>query len=91
MSDIPPYLQAQPDLQIPIPNTHHRLPLSWSHVIAIRKLMRFFGRIYRQMQQTGEQEGIDKYRTWMMVLLEMDTTIREGEIYHLLLFRWTGN
>ena len=43
------------------------------------------------MQQTGEQEGIDKYRTWMMVLLEMDTTIREGEIYHLLLFRWTGN
>ena len=77
--NIPPYLYVLADLQIPIPNTHHRLPLSWDHVIAIRKLKRFFGRGYREMQARGQQDVLDWYGMGMTTFLELDTTIQQGE------------
>jgi len=80
MSDtLPPYIQQAPDIDIPIPNTQSRLPLSWSHARAIRKLMRFFGRLYRHMQQQENGEGLDRCRAWMMTLYQMDTSIRDGK------------
>ena len=80
LHDIPPYLQAQLDLQIPVPNTHPGLPLSWNHVIPVRKLLHFFGRVCREMRARGERDGVGKYRTWMLVLLEMDISVRQGDI-----------
>jgi hypothetical protein len=81
-SSPPPYFSTPPDLWIPIPNTSHGLPLTWQHTKAVRKLARFFARLYSSEQRTPGQANIDKYQSWMTTLFQMDTSIREG--FHFL-------
>lgn len=48
----PPYFAAPPDLWIPIPNTSHRLPLTWGHVrVMLSRFYAFFGRTQRSPLQ----------------------------------------
>src|SRR5947207_12162602 len=86
MSAPPPYFSNPPDLWIPIPNTSHGLPMTWQHTKAVRKLARFFGRLYSQEQTTENQANLEKYRGWMVTLFQMDTSIREGcpDSYYLI-------
>jgi hypothetical protein len=78
MSSPPPYFSSEPDLWIPIPNTTHRLPLTWEHTKAIARLARFFARLYSRVQRTEEKVGIAKYKSWMTTLFQMDASIHEG-------------
>jgi hypothetical protein len=79
-SSPPPYFSSPPDLWIPIPNTSCRLPLTWKHTSAISKLSRFFARLYVRTQQSQEQAGLDKFRSWMVTLFQMNSSINEGII-----------
>jgi hypothetical protein len=73
-----PFFSEPPDLWIPIPNTTHRLPLTWEHTKAIRRLARFFAGLYTRTQQSEEQGGLEKYRSWMITLCQMTATIYDG-------------
>ena len=74
----PPYFSAPPDLWISIPNTTHRLPLTWQHTKAIQRLGRFFARLYLRVQQSEDQTGLEKYKSWMTTLFQMTASIHEG-------------
>lgn len=74
----PPYFSSPPDLWIPIPNTPHRLPLTWEHIRAIRRLARFFARLYDRTQRSEEKTGLEKYKSWMITLFQMNASIHEG-------------
>lgn len=75
----PPYFSSPPDIWIPIPNTSHRLPLTWEHTRAISRLARFFAGLYSRTQRNEEEKtGLDKYRSWMITLFQMNASIHEG-------------
>jgi len=77
-SSPPPYFTETPDLWIPIPNTPRRLALTWEHTRAIQRLGRFFGRLYARTQNSEDKTGLEKYRSWMITLFQMNASIHEG-------------
>lgn len=77
-SSPPPYFQETPDLSIPIPNTSKRLALTWEHTRAIQKLSRFFARLYTRTQNSEDKTGLEKYKSWMVTLFQMNASIHEG-------------
>jgi hypothetical protein len=77
-SSPPPYFTDTPDLWIPIPNTPQRLALSWEHTRAIQRLGRFFARLYARTQNSEDKTGLEKYRSWMITLFQMNASIHEG-------------
>lgn len=76
----PPFFASQPDLEIPIPRTDYKLPLTWQHVKAIQRLTRFFARLYEQTRQAEDQASLGKYERWMVTLFQMDASIRDGMV-----------
>ena len=80
-SSPPPYFSSPPDVWIPIPNTLHRLPLTWEHTRAIQKLAKFFAGLYYQTQRSEEKAGLDKYKSWMVTLFQMNASIHEGKYF----------
>src|SRR5271169_4683460 len=74
----PPYFTYPPDIRIPIPNTRHRLPLIWEEIRAIQRLAKFFAGLYSQMQSCDDQSGLEKYKSWMITLFQMNASIYEG-------------
>ena len=85
----PPYFASTPDLQIPIPRTDYKLPLTWDHVKAIQRLARFFARLYEQAQESEDKSSLGKYERWMITLFQMDASIRDGTFLFLWLTRLT--
>ena len=73
-----PFFSEPADLCIPIPNTTQRLPLTWEHTKAIRRLARFFAGLYTRTLQSEEQGGLEKYKSWMITLSQMTATIYDG-------------
>src|SRR5271156_3639280 len=74
----PPFFASSPDIEIPIPRTDYKLPLTWEHVKAIQRLARFFARLYEQTQQSDDRSSLGKYERWMITLFQMDASIRDG-------------
>jgi hypothetical protein len=64
---------------IPIPNTSYRLPLTWDHTRAIEKLAKFFAGLYYRTERSDEKVGLDKYKNWMITLIQMQSSIYEGK------------
>jgi hypothetical protein len=78
-----PFFNEPPDIWVPIPNTSQGLPLTWEHTKAIRQLARFFGGLYARTQQSEEQSGLEKYKSWMVTLFQMTASIYDGKIHGL--------
>ena len=73
-----PFFTGTPDISIPIPYTSLELPLTWEHTRAIRRLARFFAGLYTRTQQSQEQGGLDKCKSWMVTLCQMTASIHDG-------------
>ena len=74
----PLLFSGTPDLWIPIPNTLHRLPLTWKHMKAIQRLSRFFAHLYTRAGMIPENNGLEKYKSWMITLFQVNATIYDG-------------
>jgi len=70
-----------PDIWVPIPNTSESLPLTWEHTGAIRRLGRFFARLYTNHQQSQIQDDREKCRSWMVMLGQMTASIYDGIVH----------
>ena len=79
-SSTPPFFSGAPNLTIPIPNTRHRLPLTWEHAKAIQRLSRFFARLYARAGRTPDKTGLEKYKSWMVTLFQVESSIHEGKL-----------